>query len=84
MMEHFGFNEPADVFVRGRRLNNRSRMVYRRFPCGAEAIRFAIEMQSPDKLAATVVEVEEARFGPAEIRSLYESADYPLPRRQAS
>jgi hypothetical protein len=82
-MEHFNFNEPADVFVGEGRLGKRSRMAYRRFPSGAEAIRYAIELQSADKLAATVMEVEEVRFGAAEIRSLYESADYPLPRRQA-
>ena len=84
VMEHFDFHEPADVFIGGGRLGKRSWVAHRRFPSGAEAIRFAIELQSADKLAATVVEVEEVRLGAAEIRSLYESADYPLPRRQAT
>ena len=80
-MEHFNFNRPADVFVGGGRLGKRSRMAYRRFSSGAEAIRFASELQSADRLTATVVEVDEVRFGAAEIRNLYASADYPLPRR---
>ena len=82
-MEHFNFKQPADLFVGGGRLNRRSPMVYRRFSSAAEAIRYAIELQSADKLATTVVEAEDARFGAAEIRSLYDSADYPLPRRHA-
>ena len=83
-MEQFNYNEPADVFVGGNRFSKRNAMAYRRFPTGAEAIRFAIELQSADKLVATVVEIDEVRFGAAEIRSLYDSVDYPLPRRQAS
>ena len=83
-MENFKFEEPADVFVGGGRLSKRYPMAYRRFATGAEAIRYAVELQSEEKLAATVVEMEEARFGAAEIRTLYESAGYPLPRRQAS
>lgn len=83
-MEHFNFDEPADVFVGGGRLAKKQPMAYRRFPTGAEAIRYAIELQSADMLVTTVVEVDEARFGAPEIRSLYEGADYPLPRRQLS
>ncbi len=80
-MEHFNFEEPADVFVGGGRFNQKSPMVYRRFASAAEAIRYAIEMQSADKLAATVVEADDVRFGPAEIRKLYDSADYPFSRQ---
>lgn len=83
VMENFDFNEPADVFVGGGRHGKRQPMSYRRFSTGAEAIRFAIELQSADKLVATVVEAEDARFTAAEIRDLYDSADYPLPRRQS-
>ena len=83
-MENFNYAQPADVFVGGGRLSKRYPMAYRRFPTGAEAIRFAIELQSSDKLVGTVVELDEARFGAAEIQQLYESTDYPLPRRQTS
>lgn len=83
-MEHFDFTAPADIFIGGGRISKRSPMTYRRFASGAEAIRFAIELQSADRLAMTAIEVEEARLGPKEIRSLYDSEDYPLARRQAS
>lgn len=83
-MEHFDFYEPAAVGVGAGRPGKRSRMACRRFPSGAEAVRYAIELQNADKLAATVVEVEEVRFGAAGTRSQYESAACPLPRRQVS
>ncbi len=83
-MQHFDFKEPAEVFVGGGRLTKRFPMVYRRFRRGEDAIRYAVEMQSAEKLAVTVVQVDEARFGADEIRSLYDSEDYPLSRRQAS
>lgn len=84
LMENFNYREPPDVFVGGGRLSRRYPMAYRRFQTGAEAVRFVMELQSSDKLVGTVVECDDARFGAAEIRLLYESVDYPLPRRQAS
>ena len=83
-MENFNYSEPAEVFVGGTRFGKRSSMAYRRFPTGAEAVRFAIELQSADKLAATVVEADDFRFVAGEIRGLYDSVDYPLPRRPAT
>lgn len=80
-MENFNFSAPADVFVAGRRLGRHSPVSYRRFSTGAEAVRYAIELLGPDKLAGTVVEADGGRFAANEIRQLYERADYPLPRR---
>jgi len=80
-MEHFDFTEPAEIYVGGGRMSKRFPMLYRRFATGAEAIRYAIEEQSAEKLAATVLEVDEARFAAGEICSLYECEAYPLPRR---
>ena len=80
----FDYNEPADVFVASRRLSKRYPMAYHRFQTGAEAIRFVIEVLGADKLLATVVEGSEVRLAGAEIRSLYDSADYPLSRCEAS
>ncbi len=83
-METFDYSEPAEVFVGSSRFGKRSSMAYRRFSSGAEAVRFAIEQQSADKLVATVVEADDLRFVAEEIRALYDSAAYPLPRRPAS
>jgi len=83
-MKHFNFKEPAEISVGGARLSNRFPMFCRRFATGAGAIRYAIELQSAEKLVATVVEVDDARFDAAEIRSLYDCDAYPLPRRKAS
>ncbi len=84
MMQNFNFAEPAEIFVGGGRLTSRFPMFYRRFATGAEAIRYAIEIQSADKLVATVVEADDVRFAAAEIRSLYDCEAYPLSRRPAS
>jgi len=55
-------------------------MGYRRFAEAADAIRFAIEGLPSDLLVGTFLEVDEKRYGFAEIRRLYEQAAYPLTR----
>jgi hypothetical protein len=54
---------------------------YKRFEVATEAIRFAMEELPPQFLLGTYVEVEEQRFNGQQIRLLYESRDYPLPRK---
>ena len=54
---------------------------YKRFEVAAEAVRFAMEELSPEFLRGTYLEVEEQRFNGQQIRLLYESRDYPLPRK---
>jgi hypothetical protein len=77
-MDYFHYDAPAEVFAgRGRR-GQRHAMTYRRFPTGAEAIQHVIEFQDAEMLAGTVVEV-----GADDIRDLYDSSDYPLPRKRA-
>ena len=83
-MENFDYSEPADVFVGGDQMNKKYRIAYHRFETGAEAVRFAVELQSSTKLVATVLETDDGRFVAEEIRNLYHSEDYPLPRRLAS
>ena len=82
-MTHFDFDAPADVFAGGSFGKRWRPLTFRRFQTGAEAIRYAVEGQSADKLIGTIVEVDDDRFGPEEIRSLYDSIDYPLPRRKS-
>ncbi len=82
-MEHFDFNAPAEVFAItwGKRPHF---MTYRRFLTGAEAIRHVMEVLHADMRRGTIVETDLARFHPAEIRILYQRADYPLSRREPS
>lgn len=75
-MDQFDFNAPAEIFSGTGRWASRRPMTYHRFSTGAEAIRFAIEVQTAEMLAGTVMEAGEARFGAAAIRALYESFEY--------
>ena len=84
-MDNFDFNAPAEVFAITRDWKRPHSMTYRRFFTGAEAIRHVMEVLHADtRRGGTVVETDAARFGLAEIRILYERADYPLPRREPS
>lgn len=79
-MDPFDFALPAELFATTGRRSKRAPVTYHRFDSGAEAVRFAIEVLSPDQLFGTVLESAESRFDAAGIRALYESTDYPLMR----
>jgi len=83
-MSTFDYAAPAEVFACRSRGARPQPVTYRRFDSGAEAIRYAIEQLGSDKMYGTVLEVNEQRFDAAQIRKLYESSAYPLPRRDAS
>ena len=81
LSRHFDYNAPAELFPsRGR--TNRSRIAYRRFTTAAAAIQFAIEVMPPASLIGAFLEVNEMRFRVQEIRALYDSDEYPLPRAE--
>ena len=65
----------------GWRKSRRPPLGYKRFARASDAIRFAIEELPPQLLVSTILEVAEKRYQSREIRSLYESEDYPLARR---
>jgi hypothetical protein len=71
------YDAPAELFP----ARNRKRGVqYRRFETAAEAIRFAIEELPAPLLAGAYLQVEDAWFDGDQIRKLYETVAYPLPR----
>jgi hypothetical protein len=79
-MSDFDYMASAELFA----AQGRSGLRYRRFPRAAEAIRYAIEKLPADLLLASRLEVEEQRYDGQQIRALYESDSYPLPRKLAS
>jgi hypothetical protein len=80
-MAAFSFNTAAELFPAAIRKKKRAGFAYRRFGTAAEAVRFAIEELPADSLNGAYLQVDEARFDQSGIRSLYESKDFPLPRR---
>ncbi|MCX7314043.1 MAG: hypothetical protein NTV56_20605 [Alphaproteobacteria bacterium] len=78
-MNGFDYGAPAELYP-SRIKKGRGRITYKRFNTAAEALRFAIEEIPPAVLLGAYLEVDEARFGVAEIRFLYDSAAYPLKR----
>ena len=77
----FDYSTSAELFSTGGSRGRRQPLAYRRFTSAAEAIRFAIEDLSPQCLIGTCLEAEDSRYQSAEIRRLYASPYYPLPRR---
>ncbi|TLG79070.1 hypothetical protein [Methylocystis sp. B8] len=74
--------EAALFFCKATNANYRS-LSFRRFARASEAIRFAVEELVPRALASCSLEVDQQHFFGREIRSLYDSPDYPLRRRPA-
>jgi hypothetical protein len=75
----FDYKAAAELFP-SRSKKGRGHVTYKRFDTAAEALRFAVEELGPQALLGAHLEVDEARFGSEEIRQLYESPAYPLPR----
>jgi hypothetical protein len=76
-MAKFDYGVPAELFPsRNRKI--RHLVKYRRFDRAADAIQYAMEELPTPLLLGAFIEIDEARLGHADIRSLYESPDYPL------
>ena len=83
-MQSIDFNVEAELFPpRNRKFAGRQ-FRYRRFATVADAIRFAVEVLPGEVLSGAVIEAAEDRYDAKAIRRLYDSADYPLPRQEAS
>ena len=82
-MTEFDYNAAAELFPTRKRIPRRQPLGYKRFTQAAHAIRFAMEDVAPELLVGAFLEVDEQRYDSADIRRLYESAEYPLTRRGA-
>ena len=83
-MSAFDYAVSAELFPTRGRKTRHIPTGYKRFDRAADAIRFAIEDLPPEALLGAHLEVDEQRFDSAGIRRLYESAQFPLPRRKAA
>ena len=72
--------EAALFFAKDTKFRQRA-LAYKQFVRAAEAIRFAIEDLPANTLRGCSLEVGEDRYMGVAILGLYESADFPLPRR---
>jgi len=82
-IDGFDFRDTAELYTCVTRRGGRQAMVYRRFDTSAKAIRYSMEELSASRLSGTVLEVDGARYRHTEIRKLYDSSAYPLPRRKS-
>ena len=81
-MTAFNYNSLAELYPARSWKGNAGRITYKRFEMAAEAVRFAIEQLPAQALLGTYLEVDEERFDSRQIRRLYDSKDYPLPRSE--
>ncbi len=79
-MEQFNFDGPAELYSAVGKGFSRRSMSFKRFASSAEAIQYAVEVVGSEKLWGTVIETETQRLEAAQIRALYQHADYPLRR----
>jgi hypothetical protein len=77
----FDYDAAAELFFGHPGVRARSKVGYRRFAHASGAVLFAVEQLAPALLNGAFLEVNDDRFNAAEIRSLYEHADFPLARR---
>jgi hypothetical protein len=82
-MAFFDYGAVAELFPRRQRTRTMGAVTHMRFAAAAEAIRYAVEEIPASSFRGAFLEVNEERFDSNEIRRLYESVEYPLPRQPA-
>lgn len=82
-MDSFNYGASAELYP-SRRYAKSSRDQYRRFKTAAEALQYIMEDVPGSWLNGSFLEVDERRYDGDGIRSLYESAAYPLLRQQVA
>ena len=83
-MAFFDYGAAAELFPGRKRTRTMEAVKYMRFAAAADAIRYAVEEIPANSFRRTFLEVNEERFDSNEIRRLYESVEYPLPRQPAA
>jgi hypothetical protein len=79
-MTDFNYKMPGEFYSRDSLRRGSKGLNYRRFDTVAEAIRFAMEDLPSAAFAGCMLEADGERFGARELRELYVSPRYPLPR----
>src|SRR4051794_17763211 len=79
-MACFDYGAAAELFPGRYKARLIAAATYKRFAAAGEAIRYAVEVLPASSLLGTFLEVNEKRFDSNDIRRLYESGEYPLPR----
>jgi Arc/MetJ-type ribon-helix-helix transcriptional regulator len=79
MVSAFNYGAPAELFTSKAA---KRPIRYTRFKSAAEAIRYAVEKLPAELLMGSTLEVNEERFDGFGIRELYESPNYPFPRKR--
>jgi hypothetical protein len=80
-MACFDYGAAAELFPGRHKTRTMGAVTYVRFAAAAEAIRYAVEEIPANSFRGVFLEVNEERFDSNEIRRLYASVDYPLPRQ---
>jgi hypothetical protein len=83
-MAFFDYDAAAELFPGRHKPRMIGAVTYKRFSAAGEAIRYAVEVLPASSFLGAFLEVNDERFNSNEIRRLYESVEYPLPRRGAA
>ncbi|MFY9629005.1 MAG: hypothetical protein WAK03_12765 [Methylocystis sp.] len=80
-MGAFDYDTPAELYSGSSTRFRQKALKYRRFERVAEAIRYVMEDIPPNALLGCSIEVAEETYIGKAIQPLYDSPDFPLPKR---